>query len=182
MTKFKRRGVVLCSRCNCCTNYELKNIPHLFGKSLIAKRCVPILVCWEILKNRCLSRFENMNTSDSKLGGKCVHLENLHQSINSQLVKWHKPEEEWVELNVDGCSKGNPESAGGGGVIRDHRRIVIKGFIDYNGMCSNNIAEATTPLQGIKLCIDIGKGFVVVVSDSLLIMEIINRSQTTLAY
>ncbi|KAG5586477.1 hypothetical protein H5410_046911 [Solanum commersonii] len=55
--------------------------------------------------------------------------------------------EERVELNVDGCSKGNPRSAGGGGVIRDHRRIVIK--------------EATTLLQGIKLCIDIGKGFVV---------------------
>jgi len=56
-----------------------------------------------------------------------------------------------VELNVDGCSKGNPRSAGGSGVIRDHRRIVIKGFFYYYGMCSNNIAEATTLLQGIKL-------------------------------
>ena len=44
----------------------------------------------------------------------------------------------------------NPGSAGGGGVIRDHRKIVIKGFIDYCRMCSSIIAEATTLLQGIK--------------------------------
>lgn len=77
-------------------------------------------------------------------------MENLHQSINSQLVNGINQKEEWVEIHVDGCSKGNPGSAGGGGVIRDHRKIVIKGFIDYCRMCSSIIAEATTLLQGIK--------------------------------
>lgn len=43
------------------------------------------------------------------------------------------------------------------------------------GMCSNNIVEATTRLQGIKLFLDIGKEFVVVESDTLLIMEIITK-------
>lgn len=51
MTQFKRRGVVLYSRCNCCTNYELKNIPHLFGKSIIAKWV------WTYFSNTCCINF-----------------------------------------------------------------------------------------------------------------------------
>ena len=35
-------------------------------------------------------------------------------------IGWKYPAEDWIKLNVDGCSKGNPGRAGVGGVIRDH--------------------------------------------------------------
>lgn len=49
-------------------------------------------------------------------------------------IKWHfsyqksqclqnKPPPGWVKLNIDGCRKDNPGSAGGGGLIRDHKVI-----------------------------------------------------------
>ena len=35
-------------------------------------------------------------------------------------IGWKYPANEWIKLNVDGCSKGNPGMTGAGGVLRDH--------------------------------------------------------------
>ena len=32
-------------------------------------------------------------------------------------IYWHPPPEGWINLNVDGASKGNPRAAGGGGLF-----------------------------------------------------------------
>lgn len=45
-------------------------------------------------------------------------------------------------MNVDGYSKGNPGSAGEGGIIRDHHGHMILAFGDYFGICGNNVAES----------------------------------------
>jgi len=43
-------------------------------------------------------------------------------TVNSKqrvFIGWRYPPIDWVKVNVDGCSKGNPGVAGAGGVIRD---------------------------------------------------------------
>ncbi|OIT07102.1 hypothetical protein A4A49_24098 [Nicotiana attenuata] len=80
-----------------------------------------------------------------------------------------------MKMYVDGCSKGNPGSSGGGGIIRDHRGHMILAFADYFGLCSNNVAEAMAILQGLCICIDRGFLKIIVESDSLMLVNIINN-------
>ena len=56
-------------------------------------------------------------------------------------IGWKYPTEEWIKLNVDGCSKGNPGTTGVGGVIRDHMGSWIGGFARNIGFCSSVTAE-----------------------------------------
>ena len=36
-------------------------------------------------------------------------------------INWHRPSENWVKLNTDGSSIGNPDLVGGGGLIHNAR-------------------------------------------------------------
>ncbi|XP_009791070.1 uncharacterized protein [Nicotiana sylvestris] len=69
-------------------------------------------------------------------------IEKLSPAIHCQIVYWHKPPTGWFKLNTDGCNNGNPGSAGGGGLIRDHNGVLIGVFAEFYGDCSCNIAEA----------------------------------------
>lgn len=57
---------------------------------------------------------------------------------------------------------------------------MVKAFADFYGQCSNNVAEAKALLQCIQMCCNIGLLNVVVESDSLLIINMINRKMKTL--
>ena len=47
----------------------------------------------------------------------------------------------WFKLNADGASFGNLGKVGGGGLIRDHYRSWVKGYIKHIGFASNITAE-----------------------------------------
>jgi len=74
---------------------------------------------------------------------------------------------------VDGCSKGNSGSAGGGGVLRDHAGQMIMAFSAYFGFCLNNSAEALALKTGLRWCLDHGFHRVTVESDSRLIIQMV---------
>ncbi|XP_070026322.1 uncharacterized protein [Nicotiana sylvestris] len=113
-------------------------------------QCLPSLICWEIWKSRCAANFENIRLSarhiiyqvsntitlifncqfpDLQLPhswiDKCIVLEKKSPVIHSQIVCWKKPVSGYIKLNVDGCSKGNPGSAGGGRIIKDHHGDLV---------------------------------------------------------
>lgn len=80
---------------------------------------------------------------------------------------------------MDSCSKGNPELAGGGGIIRSHNDNLLKAFFGFYGQCTNNIAEAKAILQGLHMFKTMGLTNVMIESDSLIVVNMINkRSQT----
>ncbi|KAF5452033.1 hypothetical protein F2P56_027073, partial [Juglans regia] len=62
---------------------------------------------------------------------------------------WRKLAAGWVKLNVDGSSRGNPGSCGGGGVIKDHLGNVKVAFSEHLGMGTNNAEELKALLRGI---------------------------------
>ena len=57
----------------------------------------------------------------------CGEIRKQNQLVAIQ-VRWIKPPRDWLKLNMDGASQGNPGKAGGGGVIRDSSRKWVKGF------------------------------------------------------
>ncbi|OIT20671.1 hypothetical protein A4A49_38227 [Nicotiana attenuata] len=103
----------------------------------------------------------------------CCAVENAQQVLSCQVVRWTKPGANCSKLNY-GCSKGNPGSSGGGGVIRDEIGDVQCAFADFYGHCSNIMAEAKAMLQGIIICKDRITGHIIVESDSLVLVNIIN--------
>ena len=46
------------------------------------------------------------------------------------IAEWNKPSIGWHKLNIDGASIGNPNKAGGGGVIKDWHGVWVRGTQD----------------------------------------------------
>ncbi|KAK4721889.1 hypothetical protein R3W88_012122 [Solanum pinnatisectum] len=78
------------------------------------------------------------------------------------------------KLNTDGCSKGSPGSAGGGGILRDDSGFPIMAYSDYYGDYTNNVAESNAILQEMQWCITNGYKNVDIESDSMIIINMIN--------
>ena len=56
-------------------------------------------------------------------------------------VRWTSPPVQWVKLNSDGSSMGNPGRAGGGGIIRNAEGKWIKGYARSIGNTTSIAAE-----------------------------------------
>ncbi|OIT39616.1 hypothetical protein A4A49_30954 [Nicotiana attenuata] len=82
-----------------------------------------------------------------------------------------------VSQNYKLPCKGNPGSAGGGGLIRDHNGVLIGAFAEFYGDCSCNIAEAKAMRRGIKMYITNGLTNVIVEYDSAIILNLIKRTR-----
>jgi ribonuclease HI len=74
-------------------------------------------------------------------------------------------------LYVDGASRGNPGHAGAGALIKDHEGNVIKEFIRYLGMATNNMAEYQALLMGLEGALSIGASRITVFADSELMVR-----------
>ncbi|KAH0742301.1 hypothetical protein KY290_035344 [Solanum tuberosum] len=108
-------------------------------------QCLPTILCWEIWKSRCNARFEGIKASTYRIIERvtwlmtlilnkqfpclnfagnwkelCIKIERVNLVLNIKFIKWREPPDNYLKLNTDGCSKGNPGEAGGGGILRDH--------------------------------------------------------------
>ncbi|XP_075074396.1 uncharacterized protein LOC142161999 [Nicotiana tabacum] len=177
----KRGGTLTCiaaqhTRRKHCPIYSV--IAKLLDRKKWSSLCVtPVYSDCDLLGNmveHMCSKFPNLQLPQLWID-KCQYVEKLQLSIHSQAVRWSKPDRGWVKLNVDGCSKGNPGLAGGGGIIRDHHGNMMKAFAEFYGPCSNNLAEAKALLHGVKLCSNSGFLKVHVESDSMFTVNMINK-------
>ncbi|KAH0646373.1 hypothetical protein KY285_024978 [Solanum tuberosum] len=82
-------------------------------------------------------------------GNTVLQIENLKLRINIKCLRWSKPSPGTFKLNTDGCSKENPGSAGGEGVLRDDKGQIIMAYSEYYGNCSNNVVETKAVLYGV---------------------------------
>ena len=79
-------------------------------------------------------------------------------------------------LYFDGCSKGNPGRAGAGAVIYDSAMIEIWSSAEFVGTNStNNEAEYTGLLIGLRKAVEMGITHLLVRGDSQLIVRQMNK-------
>ena len=75
-------------------------------------------------------------------------------------------------LYFDGCSKGNPGMSGAGAVLYDEQLVEIWSNAQFVGNRStNNEAEYTGLLIGLRKSVDLGVGHLLVRGDSQLIIR-----------
>jgi ribonuclease HI len=75
-------------------------------------------------------------------------------------------------LYFDGCSKGNPGMSGAGAVIYDEQLVEVWSKAHFVGNnCTNNEAEYTGLLIGLRKCVDLGIIHLLVRGDSQLIIR-----------
>lgn len=80
------------------------------------------------------------------------------ESFITRAVKRHRENPEvkgfWFEdpflLYIDGASRGNPGEAGVGIVIKGHNGQTVKEIFKYIGVTTNNRAEYTALIEGLK--------------------------------
>jgi ribonuclease HI len=76
-----------------------------------------------------------------------------------------------VILNVDGASRGNPGQAAIGVTIKDEHWHLLASISETIGITTNNQAEYTALISGLKKAISLGAHQVTVKSDSELMVR-----------
>lgn len=74
-----------------------------------------------------------------------------------------------LHIYSDGASKGNPGDAGIGVVISDDKGNVVREVADYIGKQTNNVAEYSALIRGLKEAADLGATQVAICTDSELL-------------
>ncbi|XP_075096253.1 uncharacterized protein LOC142174367 [Nicotiana tabacum] len=128
---------------------------------------------WILERRQCVRYKKNIRRRNpcSKGGFKPKLVDRIKPKLSIIPVLWNNPAFGEFKLNVDGCSKGNPGNAGGGGILRDHLGHMVMAFTVYLGCCSNNSAEVQASKTGMRLCLDHGFNKLTIESDSLLVLQ-----------
>jgi ribonuclease HI len=79
-----------------------------------------------------------------------------------------------VTIHIDGGSRGNPGPAGAGVVLRDGEGAILYQGGLFLGRATNNVAEYSGLLAGLKAAADLKASQVRVVSDSELLVRQMN--------
>jgi len=88
----------------------------------------------------------------------------------SQEPLWPQPPAELM-INCDGGSRGNPGPAAFGVSIQNPEGTEIEGIGETIGVATNNVAEYSAVIVGLKRCAELGARSVHVRSDSQLLIE-----------
>ena len=85
------------------------------------------------------------------------------------------PPTNWFKLNSNGSSLGNPDLAGGGGLISNKRVEWIKGYARAIGITTSAVAELWALRDGIRLCFTLKLPAVIIELDSKLVVELMKK-------
>ena len=80
---------------------------------------------------------------------------------------------EGYKLNSDGCTKGNPDLSGRGGLLRDGQGNFIFGYSSFFGILTSLHEELTTVLFGVRQCLFRGYYDLHIESDTLVLFKMI---------
>ncbi|KAE8709897.1 hypothetical protein F3Y22_tig00110328pilonHSYRG00789 [Hibiscus syriacus] len=104
-----------------------------------------------------------------------VHSMSNHVTPNQQ-VDWKSPEPGWICLNVDGAVSSTTKHGAIGGVFRDNEGSWILGFNKALGILQPLHAELWAIYVGIQIAWDHGFEFLVIQSDSMEAVNLLNKS------
>ena len=89
--------------------------------------------------------------------------------------KFRYPRDQFIKLNFDGASKGNPGEASFGGIFRDSNEQVRWIFADWGGEMTNNEAEFWALHQGLRIAVRNGYTNLEITGDSQSAVDMLRR-------
>ena len=89
--------------------------------------------------------------------------------------KFSYPRGNFIKLNFDGASKGNPGEAGFGGIFRDSNKQARWIFADWGGEMTNNEAEFWALHQGLRIAVRNGYTNLEIAGDSQIAIETLKK-------
>ena len=95
-------------------------------------------------------------------------------------ILWQRPPWDFVKINVDGSSLGNPGRIGAGGLIRASTRNFLVGFTVFAGVACNLLPELLAITKGLKLAWDRGYRKIICHSDSKDALRLLSTNQVGL--
>ena len=96
-------------------------------------------------------------------------------------VGWEKPPRGWVKFNTDGSAMRNPERAGGGGLIKDHDGVWLKGFARGIGYTNSILAELWALRDGLLLAKEMRIQQLIIELDALSVVILMNNESENLS-
>lgn len=90
-------------------------------------------------------------------------------------VRWIAPRMDWVMLNTDGASKGNPDVVRCGGLIRGHMGVLFGVFAARCGLCSSTKVELLGVLRGLAVAWNAEHKKVQLTLDSELVVKLLTN-------
>eukprot|EP00253_Pinus_taeda_P013029 PITA_13029 len=98
-----------------------------------------------------------------------------HTMRNNSADKFYYPKDDFIKLNFDGASKGNPGDAGFGGIFRDSNNQVRWIFAEWGGEMTNNEAEFWALHQGLQIAVRNGYSNLEITGDSQIAIEMLKK-------
>ena len=89
--------------------------------------------------------------------------------------QFNYPKENFIKLNFDGASKGNPGNDGFGGIFRDNEGNIRWIYTEWGGEMTNNEAELWAVHQGLRIAARNGYRNLELEGDSQLVIEMIRK-------
>lgn len=81
-----------------------------------------------------------------------------------------------VFIHTDGGARGNPGPAASGIVIKNEQGDILAHFGEYLGETTNNVAEYSAVIFGLRKAKELGATDVAIISDSKLVIEQLKRN------
>eukprot|EP00253_Pinus_taeda_P031603 PITA_31603 len=89
--------------------------------------------------------------------------------------QFNYPKENFIKLNFDGASKGNPGNAAFGGIFRDSEQNIRWIYAEWGGEMTNNEAELWAVHQGLRIAARNNYRNLEIEGDSQVVIEMIRK-------
>jgi len=89
--------------------------------------------------------------------------------------RWDPPPEDFIKINFDGASKGNPGPARYGVVFRNHNGKILVTGAGSLGYTTNNVAELWGLINGLQMAIQNNFQKLIVEGDSQVIIDLLGK-------
>ena len=96
---------------------------------------------------------------------------NLQLFNLEKFIRWESPPTGWVILNTNGASKGNRGPASGGGLLRDYKGKMMKGFMEKFGIYTSPKAELMALRRGLPIAKELNIKQLILLVDSQLVVQ-----------
>ena len=97
----------------------------------------------------------------------------VKQLKNVVSVGWENLPRGWVKLNTDGSAMKNPDRAGGGGLLRDHDGVWLKGFARGLRFTNSILAELWALKDELLLAKELGFQQLIIELDALSVVILV---------